>query len=58
MILDEENIAVRSGHHCAQPVMDRFGVSATLRASFGVYTETWEIDRLITGLSRVIRLFR
>lgn len=57
MILDEENIAVRSGHHCAQPVMDRFGVSATLRASFGVYTETWEIDRLIAGLSRVIRLF-
>lgn len=38
MILDEENVAVRSGHHCAQPVMDRFGVDATLRLSFGVYT--------------------
>lgn len=58
MILDEENIAVRSGHHCAQPVMDRLGVSATIRASFGVYTETWEIDRLIEGLLRVIRLFK
>jgi len=57
LILDEEAIAVRSGHHCAQPVMDRFGVAATLRASFGAYTEEWEIDRLVIGLERVLRVF-
>lgn len=57
MILDEENIAVRSGHHCAQPVMDRLGVTATLRASLGVYSEAWEIERLISALQRVYRLF-
>lgn len=58
MILDEENIAVRSGHHCAQPVMDRLGVPATLRASFGVYTQKWEVDRLVESLLRAIRLFK
>ena len=57
MILDEENIAVRSGHHCAQPVMDRFGVDATLRLSFGAYTLKRDIDRLVAGLQRVVRLF-
>ncbi len=57
MILDEENVAVRSGHHCAQPVMDRFGVDATLRLSFGVYTLGRDIDRFIAGIKRVIRLF-
>ncbi|MCR5378203.1 MAG: SufS family cysteine desulfurase [Fibrobacter sp.] len=57
MILDEENVAVRSGHHCAQPVMDRFGVDATLRLSFGAYTLERDIDRFIAGIKRVIRLF-
>ena len=57
MILDEENVAVRSGHHCAQPVMDRFGVDATLRLSFGAYSLERDVDRLITGLKRVIKLF-
>ncbi len=57
LILDEEGIAVRSGHHCAQPVMDRFGVAATVRASFGAYTEAWEIDRLATALRRVLKIF-
>lgn len=57
LILDEEGIAVRSGHHCAQPVMDRFGVSATVRASFGAYTEPWEIDRLAQALMRVLRVY-
>lgn len=57
MILDEENVAVRSGHHCAQPVMDRFGVDATLRLSFGVYTLERDVDRFIAGIKRVIRLF-
>jgi cysteine desulfurase/selenocysteine lyase len=57
MILDEDYIAVRSGHHCAQPVMDRFHVPATLRASFAAYTEKWEIDRLVKGLERVDKIF-
>jgi cysteine desulfurase / selenocysteine lyase len=57
MILDEENIAVRSGHHCAQPVMDRFHVPATIRASFGAYSMSWEIDRLVQGLERVVKIF-
>lgn len=57
LILDEEGIAVRSGHHCAQPVMDRFGVAATIRASFAAYTQEWEIDRLAQALQRVLRVF-
>jgi len=57
MILDEDGIAVRSGHHCAQPTMDRFGVVATLRASFAAYTEPWEIDCLREGLKRAVLIF-
>ncbi|MCL2100530.1 MAG: cysteine desulfurase [Fibromonadales bacterium] len=57
MILDEEGVAVRAGHHCAQPVMERFGVPATLRASFAAYTADWEIDNLCRGLERAARIF-
>jgi len=57
MILDEEGIAVRSGHHCAQPTMERFGIVATLRASFAAYTEPWEIDRLCESLKRAVLIF-
>lgn len=56
-ILDAEGIAVRAGHHCAQPVMLRYGVSATVRASFGIYNEHSEIDRLVDGLRRVQEVF-
>jgi cysteine desulfurase/selenocysteine lyase len=49
-ILDRHGVAVRAGHHCAQPLMDRFGIAATARASFGVYTTPEEIDRLVDGL--------
>ncbi len=49
-ILDRHGVAVRAGHHCAQPLMDRFGIAATARASFGVYTTEEEIDRLVEGL--------
>lgn len=52
-VLDHEGVAVRAGHHCAQPVMDRFGVPATLRASFGLYNTTEEVDILVRGLERV-----
>ncbi|HEU4339433.1 MAG TPA: cysteine desulfurase [Planctomycetota bacterium] len=56
-ILDREGIAIRTGHHCAQPVMDRFGVPATARASFGVYNATEELDALAAGLKRVTEVF-
>jgi len=57
-LLDEEGIAVRAGHHCAQPVMQRFGVPATTRASFSFYNTHAEIDRLVEGLGKVVRMFR
>jgi cysteine desulfurase/selenocysteine lyase len=57
LILDEEGIAVRAGHHCAQPAMEHFGLSATLRASFAAYTEPWEIDRLCQALRRAASIF-
>jgi len=56
-ILDTEGIAVRAGHHCAQPVMLRFNISATVRASFGVYNTSAEIDALVRGLHRVREVF-
>ena len=56
-ILDRHGVAVRAGHHCAQPLMDRFGITATARASFGVYTTRDEIDRLIEGLDDARRVF-
>jgi cysteine desulfurase / selenocysteine lyase len=52
-ILDQEGIAVRTGHHCAQPVMDRFGIPATVRASFAAYNTTAEIDALARGIQKV-----
>jgi len=56
-ILDRHGVAVRAGHHCAQPLMDRLGVAATARASFGVYTIRDEIDRMIDGLEDARRVF-
>jgi cysteine desulfurase/selenocysteine lyase len=56
-ILDGEGIAVRTGHHCAQPVMDRFSIPATTRASFAFYNTTGEIDRLVAGVRKVIEVF-
>jgi cysteine desulfurase / selenocysteine lyase len=56
-ILDRHGVAVRAGHHCAQPLMDRFRIAATARASFGVYTTEEEIDRLVEGLHDARRVF-
>jgi cysteine desulfurase / selenocysteine lyase len=56
-IVDRHGVAVRSGHHCAHPLMDRFGVAATARASFGVYTTPEEIDRLVEGILDARRVF-
>jgi cysteine desulfurase / selenocysteine lyase len=56
-IVDRHGVAVRSGHHCAHPLMERFGVAATARASFGVYTTPEEIDRLVEGILDARRVF-
>jgi cysteine desulfurase/selenocysteine lyase len=56
-ILDRHGVAIRAGHHCAQVLMDRLGVAATARASFGVYTTTAEVDRLLDGLEDARRVF-
>ena len=56
-ILDAEGIAIRTGHHCAQPLMDRFGVPATARASLAFYNTKEEIDVLVRGIDRVIEVF-
>ncbi|TLZ56053.1 MAG: aminotransferase class V-fold PLP-dependent enzyme, partial [Methanobacteriota archaeon] len=56
-ILDVEGIAIRSGHHCAQPLMERLNVPATARASFYVYNTPEEVDRLVAGLRKVLDVF-
>ena len=56
-ILDQEGVAVRSGHHCAMPVMQRFGVPATTRASFAFYNTTEEIDILVRAIHRALKVF-
>ena len=55
--LNQEGIAVRSGHHCAQPLMDHLGVSATARASFGIYSDESDIAALVRGIERTMRIF-
>jgi cysteine desulfurase / selenocysteine lyase len=57
-LLDEQGIAVRAGHHCARPVCLRYGVPATTRASFGVYTTMAEVDALVSGIRSVQKMFR
>ena len=57
-ILDREGIAIRTGNHCAQPAMERFGVPATARASFAMYNTHAEVDALVAGLRKVIEVFR
>ena len=56
ILLDNQGIAVRTGHHCTQPLMDRFGIAGTSRASFAVYNTKQEIDKLVTGLNKVIKM--
>ena len=56
-LLDRLGIAVRTGHHCAQPLMDRLGISGTVRASFALYNTKEEIDALVAGLDRVRKMF-
>ncbi|WP_188771766.1 aminotransferase class V-fold PLP-dependent enzyme [Novosphingobium endophyticum] len=56
-ILDEEGVAIRAGHHCAQPLMDHLGVPATARASFGLYNDESDIEALLKGIERTRRIF-
>ena len=57
-LLDRQGIAVRAGHHCAEPLMRRLGVDSTSRASFGVYTTMEEVDALATALVRIREFFQ
>jgi len=56
-ILDHLGIAVRTGHHCAHPLMHRLGIEGTVRASIGIYNTKEDIDKLIDGIHRVITMF-
>jgi len=58
IILDKYGIATRTGHHCAQPLFDRIGITGTIRASFAVYNTIAEIDYFIESLNKTIKMFR
>jgi cysteine desulfurase/selenocysteine lyase len=58
IILDTQGIAVRTGHHCTQPLMQRFNIPGTTRASFAMYNTREEIDKLVKGLHKVVKMFR
>ena len=57
-ILDEEQVAIRAGHHCAQPLMEHLGVTATARASFGLYNDLSDVAALVKGLKRAEKIFK
>ena len=57
-VLDRQGVCVRAGHHCAQPLMERLGVSATARASFGIYTNQSDVDALVAALQRAREIFK
>jgi cysteine desulfurase/selenocysteine lyase len=56
-ILDHYGVAVRAGHHCAQPLHEKFGINATTRASFYIYSLKEEVDKLVTGIYQVKKIF-
>jgi cysteine desulfurase/selenocysteine lyase len=56
-ILDRHGVAVRAGHHCAQPVLHRLGLNATVRASFAAYNSAADVEQLVRGLHEVRRMF-
>ena len=57
-LLDQQGIAVRTGHHCTQPIMDHFDIPGTVRASFGVYNTLQEVDALVQGVERALKMLR
>lgn len=58
MMLDKQGIAVRTGHHCAQPLMQALGIDGTVRASFAIYNTKEEVDRFIAGVKRIVQMFQ
>jgi cysteine desulfurase/selenocysteine lyase len=56
VLLDNQGIAVRTGHHCTEPLMKRFGIPGTVRASFALYNTKEEVDRLISALKKAIKM--
>jgi cysteine desulfurase/selenocysteine lyase len=56
-IVDGAGVAIRTGHHCAMPVMERFGIAATARASFALYNNKDDVDRLMDGLQQAMEIF-
>nr|MBP7409866.1 aminotransferase class V-fold PLP-dependent enzyme [Flavobacteriales bacterium] len=57
-LLDQQGIAVRTGHHCTQPLMDRFGVSGTTRASFACFNTNAEVDAMVAGVKKGVKMLR
>ena len=57
MILDQDNIAIRTGHHCAQPLMKKLNVNATARLSFGIYNDKNDVDCFIDSLDKTYKFF-
>jgi len=57
-IVDQEGVAIRTGHHCAMPVMERFGIPATARASLAFYNTPQDIDALVRALGKVLKVFQ
>lgn len=57
-LLDQQGIAVRTGHHCCQPIMDYYGIPGTVRASFGLYNSLEEVDHLLMGIQKAVKLLR
>ena len=57
-LLDEQGIAVRTGHHCAQPLLDHLGLGPTTRASFALYNTHDEVERLVAGVARALEVLR
>jgi len=57
-MLDSRGVAVRTGHHCTQPLMEHFGIEGTVRASFAVYNTKDEIDQMVEGIDRIIRFLK
>ena len=55
-LLDQQGVAVRTGHHCAMPLMERLGIPGTVRASFSLYSNTDDVDRLLEGVDKAIDL--
>ena len=56
VLLDQMGIAVRTGHHCAQPIMDYYGIPGTIRASFSIYNNNADIDKLVQGVKKAAKM--